>query len=55
MLIFVPLWWLIMLQIKSCGAMVKDLNPQDKGESFKSPFLQPTTQVFCPCNLFNLF
>jgi len=43
MLIFVPLWWLIMLQIKTCGAIVEDLNPQNKGESFTSSHLQPIT------------
>jgi hypothetical protein len=29
---FIALRWLIMLQIKSCGVMVKDLNIQSEGE-----------------------
>jgi hypothetical protein len=44
-----------MLQTKSCGAMVKDLNLQSEGEGFKSSQLQPKiTQVFCLGRLFNL-
>jgi len=31
MLMFIALSWLIMLQIKNCGAMVKDLNLQRGG------------------------
>jgi len=38
---FIALKWLIMLQIKSCGVMVKDLNLQSGGEG-----LSPDT-----CNL----
>jgi hypothetical protein len=33
---FIPLWWPIILQIKSCVAMIKDLNLQSGGEGFKS-------------------
>jgi hypothetical protein len=44
-----------MLQTKSCGAMVKDLNLQSEGEGFKSSQLQPKiTEVFCLGRLFNL-
>jgi hypothetical protein len=34
MLMFVVLWWLIMLQVKSYGVMVKNLNLQSGGERF---------------------
>jgi hypothetical protein len=35
MLVCIPMWWLIMLQIKSCGVMIKNLNLQNEGEGFK--------------------
>jgi hypothetical protein len=37
-----------MLQTKSCGALVKDLNLQSENEGFKSSQLQPKiTKVLC--------
>jgi hypothetical protein len=33
---FKALWWIIMLQIKFYGVMVKDLNPHNVNERFKS-------------------
>jgi hypothetical protein len=33
---FKALWWIIVLQIKICGVMVKDLNPHSVSERFKS-------------------
>jgi hypothetical protein len=34
MLMLIALWWLFILQIKTCGAMVKDLNFHNEGERF---------------------
>jgi hypothetical protein len=38
---FIWLWWIILLQIKSYGVMVKELNLQNKNERFKFSHLQP--------------
>jgi hypothetical protein len=37
---FIALKWLIMLKTKKYGVVVKDLNLQNEGESFKSLHLQ---------------